>query len=149
MPAKGTGHEYHFANLSFRLRETTTFEKKWALCKIWSRRNISHKNFGRTSGEALSQPGRGNGPSSHFLFAHLCGKITHHFLPRKPRACRGAPSGAPVLSPGAEPQGQAGDELKPRDLDQPLKHLRVVPRFNEASTKPCSTENINFTSQID
>ena len=26
MPAKGTGHKYHFANLSFRLRETTTFE---------------------------------------------------------------------------------------------------------------------------
>ena len=31
MPAEGPGYEYHFANLSFRLRETTTFEKKWAL----------------------------------------------------------------------------------------------------------------------
>ena len=25
MPAEGTGHEYHFANLSLRARETTTF----------------------------------------------------------------------------------------------------------------------------
>ena len=102
MPAKGTGREYHFANLSFRLRETTTFEKKQALCKIWSRRKVPNNNLGRTSGKAFSQAGRVNGPSGHFFLRTSAAKS--HFIfclgclqsagePRvEPQHCAPAPS---------------------------------------------------------
>ena len=79
MPAKGTGHEYHFANLSFRARETTTFAANGHIVKSGVGGKVRHNNLGRTSKEALSQPGRVTGPSGHFLFAHLYGKIALYF----------------------------------------------------------------------
>ena len=84
MATRGPVREYLFTNLSFRLRETTTFVPLRSFWKTHGARKVRMKNLGRTSGQALSQPGPAMRPAGHFFFAHLCGEITLNLLLRKP-----------------------------------------------------------------